>query len=451
MKTIKFKPFIILVFIFALGLGVGYGIFGHKGFDLNQTQVQKDPYIAFLDETYDKIKENYWDIVSDEQLVNLYKLAAEKITGKTQKLETHVKATPQPAGISLDLQGTSIQTPAPVAGQKQALEKMIGNILKDLDDSKKIEFSKTLVTSVLANLAPNGRSGLYTQKQEEQLKNTVQNINPGKDLYKDLGLAKGATKEEVEKAYQEKAVTADKETLKQIAYAKDVLTQESQKKSYDSSKVEPTVFSKIYPGQIAYIKFLKFSPTTYNEFIQFVATFDKPNGPKALIFDLRDNVGGAIDSLPFFLGNFLGDKQAAYEFLHKGEYESFKTTGQKLSGLTRLKQVVILINRGTQSSAELLASALKKYHFGVLIGEASKGWGTVEKIFPIDHQIDPKEKLSLFLVHSITIGENGQPIEGKGVEPNINIKDPNWEGSLFDYFRNPELSSAVKAIYSNPD
>lgn len=471
LRKIPHLQYVVMIsLIFGLGIGTGYAIFGKNNVNLNITQTQKDPYVAFLEETYDKIKENYWDSISDEQLTNLYKLAAEKITGRTQKLDTRTKPAPQPAqtqpqqtatGLSLDLQGTSIAdikvlskpSPNPIADQKQALEKMIKNILKDLDNTKKIEFSKTLAAAVLTNLSPLGRSGLYTQKQEEQLKNTVSNINPGKDLYKDLGLSKGAAKDMVEKAYQEQSVKLAedksdqaKQKLKDIAYARSVLTQDNQKKNYDSNKVEPTVFNKIYPNQIAYIKFLKFSPTTYDEFTRLITSFDTPDGPKALIFDLRNNVGGAIDSLPFFLGNFLGDKQEAYEFLHKGEYEPFKTIGQKLPGLIRLKQIIILIDKGTQSSAELLASALKKYHFGVVVGEASKGWGTVEKVFPITNQIDPTEKLSLFLVHSITIRDDGQPIEGRGVEPDISITDPDWEGKLFDYFRNPDLIQAIKTL-----
>lgn len=41
-----------------------------------------------------------------------------------------------------------------------------------------------IAQTVLASLAPSGRSGLFTQKQETELKNKVENINPEKDLYK---------------------------------------------------------------------------------------------------------------------------------------------------------------------------------------------------------------------------------------------------------------------------
>lgn len=471
-KIPNFSLIIILLVIFSLGIGTGYKFFGQNKNQILQNQVQKDPYISFLGEIYDKIKENYWDTISDEQLVNLYKQSAEKITGRPQKVVTISKPQPSnpnqaqvPSGnsanLSLDLQGSSIsdlkilnqENQKPEANQKQALEQMLKNILKDLDDSKKKEFAKTLAAAVLANLSPNARSGLFTQKQETQLKNTVQNINPEKDLYKDLGLAKGASSEAVQQAYQTKAEELKKENtpqaqekLKQLSYNKDVLTDTDKKKNYDAAGIEPTTASRLVTPDIAYLKFVKFSPTTYEEFVKIVNSYDKANGPKALIFDLRGNIGGAIDALPFFLGNFLGDKQYAYEFLHKGEYETFKTLGAKLPGLTRLKQIVVLIDNQTQSSAELMASALKRYHFGVLVGEATKGWGTVEKVFPLNSQFDQGEKYSLLLVHSITIRNDGQPIEGRGVEPDINIKDPNWEQKLFEYFRYPELIEAIKKV-----
>ena len=101
-----------------------------------------------------------------------------------------------------------------------------------------------------------------------------------------------------------------------------------------------------------------------------------------------------------------------------------------MPGLIRYKRMVVLINNQTQSTAELMAAVIKKYNVGVVVGTPSKGWGTIEKVFPLTKQIDPpsgeagqSEKYSIFLVHSLTLREDGQPIEGNGVLPTINIKD----------------------------
>lgn len=104
----------------------------------------------------------------------------------------------------------------------------------------------------------------------------------------------------------------------------------------------------------------------------------------------------------------------------------------------------MLVDQNSQSSAEMMAASLKKYHVGVVVGIPTKGWGTVEKVFPLEAQISQKEKYSIFLVHSITLRDDNLPIEGRGVDPDIKITDPNWTSQLLSYFNNPALVEAVK-------
>lgn len=117
-----------------------------------------------------------------------------------------------------------------------------------------------------------------------------------------------------------------------------------------------------------------------------------------------------------------------------------------LPSLGKYKQIVMLVDQQTQSSAEMMAASFKKYHLGVVLGTTTKGWGTVERVFPLDNQLDPKEKYSLFLVHSITLRDDNLPIEGRGVDPDIKTTDSTWEQQLYSYFRNPALSDVIRAI-----
>ncbi len=409
--------------IFALGIGAGYLYF-------SKTQPQaviqnKNKYIAFLSEIYDKTKENYWEVTTDEQLINLYKLGIDKFSG------------------------------VPIADKpktKEELIKLIENILKNQDEAKKKEFAVNLASAVLSSLNPAGRSGLFNQKQEEQLKNTVQNVNPDKDLYKDLGLNKGASTDEVNQAYQLQRIELEKlkdsspeakKKLEEISYAKDVLTQEETKKRYDSSGVEPTSSTRLITPNVFYFKLDKFSPTSFDEFQKSIQT---TLGPTNLIIDLRGNIGGAIDITPYFIGVFIGKNQHAFDFYRKGDYTPFRTQIDKLPAISKYKQIVVLIDNNTQSSAEILAASLKRYNIATVVGVPSKGWGTVERVFPIENQIDEADKYSIFLVHSITIRDDGQPIEGRGVEPNVNIKDANWVSNLSSILKNPELVFSVEQM-----
>lgn len=426
------RKLLIFLIIFSIGAGFGHSYlaknqaitsFGQIA-EKNTQYVGLSPNTAFIGEVYDKIKQNYWDNISDPQLLELFKISIEKNGGPKNLAKFDNKA--------------------------QLISK-ISEITKGMNEEQRNKFTPLVTGSVLVTLPPPGRSGLYTQKEETQLKNIVNNVNPQKDLYKDLGLSKGATSQQVADAYQKKAEELKKESspeaqekLKQVSYAKEVLTQTDSKQRYDQNLVEPTIFTKVING-VLILRFKKISPTSYDEFIKAFES-DKNDNLSALILDLRGNIGGSIDATPYFLGLFLGRNQYAFDFYHKGEYSPFRTPTEKLSALNKFRQIIILVDNQTQSSAEMLTASLKRYHMGLVLGVPTKGWGTVERVFPLDNQFEKGAKYSLFLVHSITLRDDNQPIEGRGVEPDINIKDGDWQEKLNTYFRNQDLISAVRQL-----
>lgn len=359
-----FKKFLILLIVFSVGLGLGSRYLTNVQ-NQNTQNLQKNTSKAFILEIYDKIRENYWNNISDAELLDLFKLSIEKNGG--------------------NITGAKFEN-------KDKFLEAINKATSSMDEEQKNKFIAAVAGSVLSSLSPAGRSGLYTQKQEEQLKNTVENRNP------------------------------------------------------ETGKVEPTIFSKVARPGILYVQFRKFSPTSLDEFQRAFDAYQDSTGLNSLILDLRGNVGGAIDATAYFLGFFLGKGQYAFDFYHKGEYLPFKTATDKLSSVSKYKQVVILIDQNTQSSAEMMAASLKKYHVGVVVGVPTKGWGTVERVFPLDNQISQKEKYSIFLVHSITLRDDNLPIEGRGVEPDIKITDPDWASQFLSYFNNPALAGAVKSV-----
>lgn len=432
-RTIIFRWFLIFIVIFLLGAFFGYYYYNNQN---TQKVQEKDVYISFLFEVYDKIQENYWDNITDQQLTQLYRLAGEKLTGFPQRLESN---------------------------DKKGLKKILIEMTKGMDKKQKKEFTVQLSNIVLANLNPFGRSGLYTTKDEENLKNKVQNKDPNADLYKDLGVNKNASKEEVKQVYEKKnrelnQISQDqnqpqekrKEAEKQIAQinrAYDTLSFPEKKENYDKFGVESTTNYKLIGPNIFYILIKQLSPLTLDEFQKAAESVNnQPEGLNSLIIDLRGNIGGTIDILPYFLGPFIGQDQYAFDFFHKGDSTPFKTKIGFIPSLVRYKKVIILVDNKTQSSAEVMAATFKKYNIGVVIGIPTKGWGTVEKVFSLDQQIDPGEKYSMFLVHSLTLREDNQPIEGKGVDPTINLNDIDWEKKLYAYFGSTDLIKAVKEL-----
>lgn len=414
---------LVFIAIFSLGITAGYLYFKKNQSETLKTliEAEKNVYIGFLSEVYDKIKENYWEKITDEQLGNFFKLGVENLTKKPQDLKIK---------------------------DKNDFKKMLAGVMKIVKENKKKEFSVTLAHVVLQNLKPLGRSALYTIQDKENLKNQVHNINPQANLYEILGINKDASEKELEEAYENK-ITEGKE-LEKVKYAYEVLSDSTGKIRYDQAGIEPTVFAKLVRPSILHLYIKKMSPTILEEIKKETEKFDDAEGLDSMIIDLRANVGGSIDVLPYFLGPFVGKDQYVYEFFHQGEYTPFKTKIGWLPSLVKYKKVVILVDSQTQSSAELMAAALKKYNVGILVGTTTKGWGTIEAVFDIEQQLDEEEKYSMFLVHSLTLRDDNQPIQGNGVNPLISINDPGWEQQLFAYFHYDELTEAVKEIWDKP-
>ncbi len=368
----------------------------------------------FANEIYDKIQQNYWEKISDQELSEIFRMAGQKIKNQEIKLESE---------------------------DKKGVDKMIMSLLENKDDAAKKESIALLTDMVLANLKPFARSRLYSLKEEKSLVDTVNNVNRSNDYFSTLGVTKEATDEEIEKSYTKSEKTPE------IKQAYKVLKDNVTRKIYETSGVEPTMDYKLITPKIFYIHMTKFSPTSLDDLARVTAKVNSGDKLDTLIFDMRGNIGGSIDILPYFLGPFIGMDNYAYQFYQQGKKEDFKTKLGWMDTLVRYKKVVILIDENSQSTAELAAAVFKKYNVGVVMGTTSKGWGTVERVIPIDNQIADGEKFSMFLVHHLTLRDDGQPIEGLGVEPMISIKSKTWKKELLQRFNDVEIVKAVEEIY----
>jgi carboxyl-terminal processing protease len=194
----------------------------------------------------------------------------------------------------------------------------------------------------------------------------------------------------------------------------------------------------------------KVSPSSFLEFGRTILAASTTPGLDSMILDLRGNVGGALDFAQNFLGLFLGDTQYAFDLYHQGDYNVQRTNQPKFTELTRYKDIAILTDGMTQSTAEVTTAAMERFHLAHVVGETTRGWGTVENTFPLDTIIDPAEKYSMLLVHSLTLRPDNQPVEGRGVDPDVNIKDANWKTELSKYFTSPSLITALKKVAGTP-
>lgn len=395
-----------------------------------QTSAEADPYVRFEMEAYDKITKNYWNAPDKYDLPNFFKLAVEKAGGVNVTLATSTRS---------------------------ATAEMLAGVFKNATstDARK-NLALNVVSMVLYNLQPIGRNGLLSQTQETAFRQNVSNVDPSKDLYQNLGLEKGATPKEINQAYEQKVAvlkeatsTEAKAELKMVAYAHSVLTNSNSKQLYDEAKIEPTVFSRVM-GRTLYLYLNKMSPTTLREFALSVDSASTTPGLDSMILDLRSNVGGSLDFLQNFLGIFIGQNQYAFDLFHQGNYDVQRTVQPKFDELTRFKDIAILTDSMTQSTAELTTATFKKFNLAHVVGTPTRGWGTVENTYLMETDIDPANKYLLLLVNNVTLRDDNQSIEGQGVDPDININDTLWKSKLNNYFRSPSLIQALSESANKP-
>lgn len=427
----KRRVFVVAIILcVTIGVSVG-GWFGRAHIESAVQRVglfQENPLIAFTLEIFDIIDQHYWDEVEPAALADLYDRAAAHIQSEYRSIGAKSRAD---------------------------VRAVVRRYLSAFPAESHRDAILDLNIVVLSALEPNERSGLYSEARERELRDTVANIQRDRDLYEVLGVLSEASPDELSAAYLERAraLEADGtpealEALENLAYAHEVLSDERARERYDTALVEPTVSGRLLSPSVYYLRISQFSPQSFEEFVEAAERAPQGDEITGLILDLRGNVGGAIDFLPYFLGPFIGPGNIAYEFFSKGERTPFRTEVGYIPELEQFTRTVVLIDGRSQSSAEAMASTLATYNVGILVGERTAGWGTVENTFPIETRIDEDTAYSVFLVHSITLRPDGRPIETQGVDPDIVITDENWEQKLLRYYNDRELVDAVRRLYA---
>ena len=159
---------------------------------------------------------------------------------------------------------------------------------------------------------------------------------------------------------------------------------------------------------VAYLAITNFASGTADEAKSAISSLDSRNG---VILDLRNNPGGQIQEAVNVAEIFIGN----------GLITSYKVSGEERVFNARnrnpiLSPIVVMINRGTSSAAELLAAAIQDRNRGVVIGERSYGKGSVQDFVTLQDGSKIELTVALYLTPS------GRTIEGVGVTPDLVVK-----------------------------
>ena len=186
---------------------------------------------------------------------------------------------------------------------------------------------------------------------------------------------------------------------------------------------------------IAYIQLADFGDKAKPEMRQALSELLAKN-PKALIFDLRGNPGGYLNTAIEVASEFIAQDQVVLvEKFKNGDKKLYKSSG---GGLATKIPMVLLVNEGSASASEILAAALRDYKRATIIGQKTFGKGSVQTV----HELSDNSQLRVTIANFYSPQEN--VINHVGVIPDIEVPDPT------DYERSksidPQLQKAIDMI-----
>lgn len=194
-----------------------------------------------------------------------------------------------------------------------------------------------------------------------------------------------------------------------------VITVKRGEKEFDMTLVRETVSvdtvnSKVFNTNIGYIQITDFGEHTYKEFSSHLNTL-KNKGITSLVIDLRNNPGGALNTVVDVADDIVGEGKIL-TIKNKAGKESVYNSDEKQLTIP----ICVLINENSASASEVLAGAIRDHKKGTLIGKKTYGKGVVQSL------VEFGDGSAFKLTTAKYYTPSGECIDGVGIKPDIEIE-----------------------------
>jgi len=196
----------------------------------------------------------------------------------------------------------------------------------------------------------------------------------------------------------------------------------------------PITEAEMLDDGIGYIRLYDFQAVVASERVKDHLEELLSQEPQGIIFDLRGNPGGLVSQALDIADIFLKDGTIVIEQWSDG---SERTPDAGPGDAGEKIPLVVLVDRGTASAAEIVAGALQDHERAVLIGETTFGKGVVQLVLTLS---DGSE---LMVTSAQWFTPNMQAIHGEGLTPDIDIP---WPEENVDPDADPQLERAVEYL-----
>ncbi|MCC7353741.1 MAG: S41 family peptidase [Anaerolineae bacterium] len=196
----------------------------------------------------------------------------------------------------------------------------------------------------------------------------------------------------------------------------------------------PTVTSKFIGTDIAYVKLAEFNGQATSQLRAELRRL-LARKPAALIFDLRGNPGGLLSSAVEIGSMFIADGNILSERFRDGREETYPREGDLI--VPQDLPVVVLVNGGSASAAEIVAGAIQDTGRAILMGEKTYGKGSVQ----LPHALSDESQLRVTIARWFT--PKGRLIHGQGLMPDVLV--PRTDEDI-QAEQDPQLDKAVEYL-----
>jgi carboxyl-terminal processing protease len=312
----------------------------------------------------------------------------------------------------------------------------IRGMLREIDDPHTALLEPEVSQRFQADFAgESGVIGLFPERQGDHMVATV--VFPGEPAY-EAGVRQGDIILSIDGVTIDKD-TADAEVILLVRGPVDAPAHIQVQRGDEILDFSPIrherqiLSSRMLPEGIAYVAQYTF---TTNAGPKMKAALEEllAQQPRALIWDLRSNGGGSMDTAHEVLSYFVRDGLLFMAERNDGEFKRFVATGDVIAGDIPL---VVLVSGRTYSAAETAAATIGERARGTVIGDTTYGKGTIQAFYPLVGNATLQTTVAKWL------GPSGTWYGERGVTPEIAVSDN--EGTAED----EALQYAVEYLLTN--
>lgn len=171
-----------------------------------------------------------------------------------------------------------------------------------------------------------------------------------------------------------------------------------------------------YERDVPVVRLARFSAQAYTGLDKAIREIFAEGRPQGIILDLRNNPGGLVDQAQFVADAFLSQGSVV---LTRGRLPNqssrYDARPDELDALLDGVPVIVLINGGSASAAEIVAGALQDHGRATLVGTRSFGKGSVQSIIPLG--FDGAMRLTTARYYT----PDNRSIQALGITPDIQV------------------------------